>query len=209
MSNEGLRNPIREPYSEGWDAVENKNHNNRLLYQGCEAFWRDVKYAVMARNYRFVKELSTELRAASRRETHRERVAALQSWLLRLKQIEAFPMPESALRNTAYHLLGYWKDSLDAVDRQALAALSVSDPIAVIDTLRLRLEALPAPYLQTSYIWRGASWDEARFQHRGTWYQFRVDARGALKHSDAAFVEMTVTVVGDTSDVCIGAPGPL
>lgn len=168
-----------------------------MLFQGCEAFWRDVKYAVMARNYRLVNELSTELRAI--RRDGEPSVAKLQAWLLSVKRIEVMPTTDTALRNTAYHLLGYWKDILPADVRRAMSDLAIVRPDTVIDILHMRLADLPSPYLTTSYVWRDEPWTEALFRVKGSAYRFQVNAEHALAQNDPALIDMTVLLDAESA----------
>ncbi len=165
-----------------------------LLYLGCEALWRDTKYAVMTRNYARVGELSSSLREARGDER------ALRAWLYRLKCVEQEPMTLPALRNTAYHLLGYWKRRLPPEDRQRLAQKVLDDPAGVIAELGDRVRRDGPLYLATSYVFRAQPWNEAAFRHQGTLYQIAVDAEEALAASDPEKLRIRIHPVGQTSE---------
>lgn len=164
------------------------------LYQGCEALWRDTKYAVMARNYARVRELSASLRQARGDEQ------ALRAWLYRLKCVEQEPMTLPALRNTAYHLLGYWKDRLPPEERQRLAQRALDDPAGVIEELGDRVRRDGPPYLSTSYVFRDEPWNEAVFRYQGGLYRIAVDAQKALATGDPSKVIIRIDLVGDERD---------
>ncbi len=148
------------------------------LYQGCEALWRDAKYAVMARNYAHVRELSASLRQARGDEQ------ALRTWLYRLKCVEQERVTLPALRNTAYHLLGYWKDRLPAEDRRRLAQRALDDPAGLIAELGDRVRRDGPLYLATSYVFRDEPWEETVFRYQGNVYRMTVDATEALASGD-------------------------
>ena len=149
-----------------------------LLYKGCEAFWRDVKYAVMARNYRFVKELSGELRKAGEEASLLHDPLPLHRWLSHVKRIEADPVTNSALRNTVYHLLGYWKRHLDAEERQRLSDRVMADATSVLSELKARLKEIENAYLETSYIWTDEPWDRAVFMSSGRHWCLQIEGDG-------------------------------
>ncbi|WP_367305751.1 DUF1722 domain-containing protein [Alicyclobacillus acidocaldarius] len=161
------------------------------LYQGCEALWRDTKYAVMARNYAHVRELSASLRQARGDEQ------ALRAWLYRLKCVEQEPMTLPALRNTAYHLLGYWKDRLPPEERQRLAQRALDDPAGVIEELGDRVRRDGLVYLATSYVFRDEPWNEAVFRYQGSVYRMTVDAQEAFAAGDPSKVFIRIQSLGD------------
>ncbi|SIS58362.1 Protein of unknown function [Alicyclobacillus vulcanalis] len=165
-----------------------------LFYQGCEALWRDTKYAVMARNYAYVKELSSSLRLARADES------ALRAWLYRLKCIEREPTTLSALRNTAYHLLGYWKDRMAPADRRRLAAQVLDDPAGVISELGERVLREGPSYLATSYVFRDEPWRETLFRYQGRVYRMDVDAEQALAKGDPSMLLVRIYGVEETSE---------
>ncbi|WP_206879721.1 DUF1722 domain-containing protein [Alicyclobacillus mali (ex Roth et al. 2021)] len=164
------------------------------LYQGCEALWRDVKYAVMARNYARVRELSALLHQARGDEQ------ALRTWLYRLKCVEQEPVTLPALRNTAYHLLGYWKDRLPPHERQRLAQRAFDHPAGVIAELGDRVRREGPTYLATSYAFRDEAWNEAEFRHQGGLYRIIVDAEEALAAGDPTKLSVRIESLGDASD---------
>lgn len=158
-----------------------------LTYKACEALWRDVKYAVMARNYRYVKELSTQLLRA------RGDILALKHWIQDIKCIEKRPIAESALKNTAYHLLGYWKRDMTDIERQEMSQLIAKDATSAIHQLRLRLPTLENSYLETSYIWRCEAWTEVNFRAGRRSYRARFDSTDASWSGDPASVVIEIT----------------
>ncbi|AEJ44272.1 DUF1722 domain-containing protein [Alicyclobacillus acidocaldarius] len=162
-----------------------------LLYQGCEALWRDTKYAVMARNYAYVRDLSASLRQARGDEQ------ALRAWLYRLKRVEQEPTTLPALRNTAHHLLGYWKDRLQPEERRRFAQRALDDPAGVIAELGYRVRRDGLVYLATSYVFRDEPWNEAVFRYRGSVYRMTVDAQEALSAGDPSKVFIRIQSLGE------------
>ncbi|KPV42395.1 DUF1722 domain-containing protein [Alicyclobacillus ferrooxydans] len=165
-----------------------------LLYKGCEAFWRDVKYAVMARNYRFVKELSAELRKAGEEASLLHDPLPLYRWLSHVKRIEADPVTNSALRNTAYHLLGYWKRDLSVEERQRLSDRVMTDATSVLSELKARLKEIENAYLETSYIWTDEPWDRAVFMSSGRQWCLQIEGEGECGGGGGVKAEVKVNV---------------
>lgn len=139
-----------------------------MLYQGCEALWRDIKYPVMERSYEMEQQLQAKLQQA------RGDKAELERWLEAVFAAELRPVSLAGTRNTLFHVFGYFRDSLEPDVRHEWHKLILNEPKRARLHVKELLTAHPNALLLTSYYWRSDGWRISWFRHEKTWWQMRV-----------------------------------
>lgn len=135
-----------------------------LLYMGCEALWRDTKYALMRRSYALVQDTQKALQKA------RGNSELLNAWANRLLALYTIPISEGADRNALFHVLGYFKKEWSGEERQSYHQMASERPKESWSELERVMVTIPNPYLISSYVWRDDAWNQVWFRYQKRWY---------------------------------------
>ncbi|MFD1676707.1 hypothetical protein [Alicyclobacillus fodiniaquatilis] len=143
----------------------------QMLFQACEAFWRDIQYPVMERSHSAEQMLGEHLQAA------RGDVKALQTWLMDCLEVEKTPVSLAGMRNTLFHVFGDFKEHLSAEDRHTWHTQILTQPQKARQRMYELLAVEPNADLLTSYYWRSDAWRLVWFRYANVWWQFRLSER--------------------------------
>lgn len=148
--------------------IECITNRAEYVFAGCEALWRDAKYAVMQKSYAAVQTQQKALQNA------RGDISALHQWLKDLYKLYLLSISEGANRNAFFHVMGYFKPILSRTQRHELHILAFDDLQNAWFILGKYLQHVSNPYITQSYVWRQDQWSKVWFRFRKKWWQFSI-----------------------------------